>query len=742
MTADNARLTKRWRFSAGLLVPVTIGMLITASATLAFVLWSAGGIDERSLARQTDLARHVIATQLAQIPHDQESITIWDDSIVHTSQHFDRAWVDQNIGIWMWDFFGHDDVVIVDAANRPIYAMDEGKSVDPSLADAELADLQPMLADVRRKILGGSGLAAYEAGTIDHPPHVSDLVRVEGIPALVSVTPIISDTGNLRQAHGSEYLHISMVHLDADYAKRLSDEYLIPDVSFVDFASNAPDRAVLPLVNSAGRFVTFFEWTRFSPGKAMLMQTIPAIAGAFLVAFIIAFILLDQLWRKSRALETGRADAEHEARHDRLTGLPNRTSFETALTRALAQRPTRDRRVSLLVLDLDRFKQVNDTLGHRAGDDLIRAVGQRLGQFAGPGDTLARLGGDEFALIHFHAAGPAGPLALSHRIIDALGKPFDIFGSEAFVGVSVGIATSEGDEADPRELARKADIALYEAKATGRNRAIVFEEAMNELLQNRHMIEAELREALRKGDQLSVAFQPLYGVDHIQIIGAEALARWNHPRLGQVSPAHFIAVAEASGLIEGLGEYVLREACLLGAKWPGRSIAVNISPVQLRNQRFTEKVFGILAETGMQPVDLELEITESILLEDATSASEALRVFRSAGIRIALDDFGTGYSSLNYLKRYPVDRIKIDRSFVSQLAPGSVSIAIVEAMMRLAHAIKIEVTAEGVETREQMQLLTDLGCNAFQGFLLSPPVTAPAFETLLRQADQAKVKVA
>ncbi len=309
---------------------------------------------------------------------------------------------------------------------------------------------------------------------------------------------------------------------------------------------------------------------------------------------------------------------------------------------------------------------------------LIQAVGQRLSQLLAPTDTLARLGGDEFAIVQVHSHGPTEPLQLSRKIIDAIGKPFSIFGSEAFVGVSIGIAGAEADEADAHELTRRADIALYEAKAGGRNRAIVFEESMNELLQNRKTIEAELREALRRSDQLSVAFQPLFGRDR-SIVGAEALARWNHPRLGQVSPAHFIPVAEATGLIEALGAFVLREACTMGARWPGHTFAVNISPAQLRDPNFPTQVFQLLTETGMRSADLELEITEGILLEEASDPAEALRVFRSAGIKIALDDFGTGYSSLNYLKRYPVDRIKIDRSFVSQLAPGSVSIAIVQA---------------------------------------------------------------
>ncbi|MEO8757749.1 MAG: bifunctional diguanylate cyclase/phosphodiesterase [Devosia sp.] len=741
MSSRQPVLLKPWRFSVSVLIPVAIGLIVTAGATLGFVLWSAQGVDQRSLDRQTALARHVIEMQLNRIPHDQESVTIWDDSVTHTKLNFDPAWIDINLGVWMNSFFGHDEVVILDDHDRPIYAMMNGAQVGADHADALLVDLAPLVADLRSKIVGGD-MAAYQSGADTEPPRVVDLVMLGGKPAIVGLAPIVSDTGNIPQSLGSEYIHVSIVHLDAAYARKLSDEYYISGARFSQYSGAGQDGAMLPLTNAAGRFITFFDWQKQSPGRAMLSQTVPAIAAAFLIAAIIALILLDQLWRKSSALEAGRADAEHQARHDALTNLPNRVSFEASLLRALAQRPQRDRRTSVLMLDLDRFKQVNDTLGHKAGDDLIEAVGQRLEQFIQPGDLLARLGGDEFSILHTHAPGLGEPMPLSQRIIDAISKPFSIFGSEAFVGVSIGIATADGNEVDSRELIRKADIALYEAKATGRNRAVVFEESMNELLQNRHTIEAELREALRRTDQLSVDYQPLFGPDHVRVIGVEALARWRHPRLGQVSPAHFIPVAEATGLISALGEFVLRRACEIGAAWPGHIMAVNISPAQLRDPGFPHRVFALLAETRMRPIDLELEITEGILLEESTISADALSVFRSAGIRIALDDFGTGYSSLNYLKRYPVDRIKIDRSFVSQLATGNVSVAIVEAMVTLAHALQIEVTAEGVETVEQMDVLTGLGCNVFQGFLLSPPIGPAALEALLNHAVSQQSRVA
>ena len=732
MELRSARMTRDWRFPVIVVLPVILSLVGAAAGVLGFVLWSAQGVDERALARQTSLARHVIETELARIPHNQESVTVWDDSIYNTKLAFDAEWIDFNLGVWMNEYFGHDEIIVLDDRDQPIYAMSEGVRVGLGRGITVLSDIDILVRNLRRLIAEG-GIAAYEEGRADTPPRVSALRSVDGVPCFVSVAPIISDSGTIVQDPRTIYLHVSIVRLDTDYAERLGEQYQIPDAGFHLYPDTSQRRTgLLPLTDSAGRFITFFQWTPATPGGELLAQTLPVIGGAFLIAALVAAALAYQLWRKSRALEVGRADAEHRAAHDQLTGLPNRMSFEAMLGRALAQRPSRDRRLSVLMLDLDRFKQVNDTLGHRAGDDLIQAVGQRLGEMLGDGDTLSRLGGDEFAIIHTHPPGLTAVLDLSQRIVEAVNKPFDIFGSEAFVGVSIGIATAELTEADAHELTRKADIALYEAKATGRNRAVVFEESMNEFLQNRKTIEVELREALRRNDQLSAAFQPLFGREG-QIVGAEALARWTHPRLGQISPAHFVPVAEHTGLIGQLGMVVLTAACTMGAKWPGRTIAVNISPVQLRDPAFPSSVFELLAQTGMRPEDLELEITEGILLEEASDAAEALRVFRSAGIKIALDDFGTGYSSLNYLKRYPVDRIKIDRSFVSQLAPGSVSVAIVQAMVTLAHALHIEVTAEGVETHEQAKVLDELGCNIYQGFLFSAPVTSPSLESLLRQ---------
>jgi diguanylate cyclase (GGDEF)-like protein len=494
------------------------------------------------------------------------------------------------------------------------------------------------------------------------------------------------------------------------------------------------------VTDSSGSVVTYFEWIPALPGTEMLLQTAPILAAAFLIAAVLVIAMVHSLWKASRELEAGRMRAEYEATHDPLTGLPNRLDFERQLADAVAGSLRDDTQVALLILNLDDFKQINDTLGQQAGDEVIRAVGQRLqGLFEGQ-VAMARMGGGEFALIHSGKSAAETAAELARQAIAAIGKPFIVSHNEVFVSASIGIALSADGGTDGVEISRKAGIALFEAKSTGRNRAVFYEDRMDEALQNRHTIEAELREALRGDDQLTVAFQPLFDTATGTVQGAEALVRWNNPRLGQVSPAHFIPIAEGTGQIESVDEFVLRRACELGARWAGTVLAVNVSPVQLRNPKFSGRVFDQLKEADMRPQDLELEITESILIEEERTALAALHQFRQAGIRIALDDFGTGYSSLNYLKRYPVDRIKIDRSFIGQLARDSVSTAIVQAMITLAHALNIKVTAEGIETREQMELLVEMGCDTLQGFLLSPPTTPRLLEVMLRRREPRLMK--
>ncbi len=721
------RFFKRWQFQASVLAPVVLMLVVAAATVASFLLWASHDLDSAALARERALAQGLVDHQMRTVPHHQLGVVVRDEAVLHTRQGFDRRWVEANLGRHMFKFFGHNRTFVLDASDRSIYAMDQGQTVNPDLFRADIETYQPIVDSLRQAMAAGSFTRPDGSSA---PPQKVELSLVAGAPAVISVTAIASDSGDLLQPIGTHFLHVAVAYLDAVFADRLASEYRFADASFTRYPERAATRAALPVMSSAGRIVGFFEWTPERPGTQMLYRTAPALGVGFAIGVLLVGLLLHQLWRSSTDLERGRLAAQHQANHDALTGLANRSRFDEMLGRTVIAPRSLRMGVALLMLDLDRFKQVNDTLGHQSGDELIRAVGQRLGLLIGRHDTLARLGGDEFGIIHQSPRGVAGHLDLSNRIIDALSKPFETVGGEAFVGVSIGIVDIGEADTDRPELLRKADIALYEAKSTGRNRAVVYEEAMDELLQDRHRIEAELRDALRTCEQLSVAFQPLVSGQTGAVVGAEALVRWTHPRLGQVSPAQFVPVAEGTGLIEPIGEFVLRKACQLGARHPGMTIAVNISPVQLRNPLFAERVFDMLIETGMAPTDLEIEITEGILLDDEDVATASLRTFRGAGIRIALDDFGTGYSSLNYLKRYPVDCIKVDRSFVSQLEDGSVSAAIIQAMVSLAHALGIQVTAEGVETTQQRAILVAMNCNTLQGYLLSPPVDAAAIADL------------
>lgn len=413
---------------------------------------------------------------------------------------------------------------------------------------------------------------------------------------------------------------------------------------------------------------------------------------------------------------------------DTLTNLPNRTNLERALNLA-ASSMDEGENGALLYIDLDRFKFVNDSLGHPSGDELLRQVAGRLADLVGPDDMVARLGGDEFAVLLAHESEEEAASTPCEFVLAAMRQPFSLFGQVAHIGASIGLTTIRRGSTLEQAL-READIALYEAKGGGRGHWRAFEARMAEALERRRLVEQDLRTALKADDQLSLVYQPVYAPSRM-IIGAEALVRWKHPELGPLSPADFVAVAEERGLIEELGEWVLRRAIsdVKASELPW--VAVNVSPLQLRNPGFAERVGDILSTEGLNPRRLQLEITEGVLIENAETATAEIRQLRLMGVRIAIDDFGTGYSSLNYLQNYEVDKLKIDRSFVAKLGSSAGANAIVAAIVNVARSFGMEVTAEGVETEDQVRILLELGCGELQGYYLSRPVEIGIVRTLL-----------
>jgi diguanylate cyclase (GGDEF)-like protein len=441
---------------------------------------------------------------------------------------------------------------------------------------------------------------------------------------------------------------------------------------------------------------------------------------------------------------------EHQALHDPLTDLPNRALFLDRLEHALARSRRPGTSLAAYFCDVDDFKNVNDSLGHEVGDELLVALPPRLRQALRAGDTIARFGGDEFVILCEELASEAEAVRIAERIAEAFALPFELDGRPHHLSVSVGVVYVTGGRANASEVLRDADAAMYRAKAGGKGRFELFDARMRAALVARLKTEADLRAALAD-DQLCLYYQPLLSLQRDAFVGAEALVRWRHPTRGLLAPADFIGVAEDSGLIAPLGAWVLGEACRQAAAWahetqsaaapygpafaaPSRTVSVNLSPRQLSQSDVPELLDRALAESGAEPALIELEITESVLMEQSAAALATLRQLKELGVRLVLDDFGTGWSSLGYLKRFPIDALKIDREFVDGLGTESEDTAIVSAVLSMAEALELDVIAEGVETQQQLAWLREHGCGFAQGFLLGRP--APAEELAWQRSDR------
>jgi diguanylate cyclase (GGDEF)-like protein len=431
----------------------------------------------------------------------------------------------------------------------------------------------------------------------------------------------------------------------------------------------------------------------------------------------------------------------HLAHYDALTDLPNRVLFREQIEREL-RRTGHGEQFALRYIDIDEFKGINDSLGHHVGDELLKTVATRIRSCIGRNDLIARLGGDEFAVIQTGLGNDADVVEFVTRIHEAIRQPYQCLGHQLSTDASIGIARAPQDGTELDQLIKNADLAMYGAKADGRRTHRFFEPAMDACAKAKLAMEQDLRQALVDGG-FEIHYQPLVDLGRNEVTGCEALLRWRHPERGMISPAEFIPVAEDTGLINELGEWVLRTACAEAASWPDHiRLAVNVSPVQLKCQTIALKIAGALAASGLSARRLELEITEAVLIRDDEAALAILHQLRAIGVRIALDDFGTGYSSLSYLKRFPFDKIKIDRCFVSDIAEIDGSSAIVQAVVNIAASRNMTTTAEGVETQAQREILRALGCTEMQGYLFSAARPGPEVRKLFGAPAEVAAAVA
>jgi diguanylate cyclase (GGDEF)-like protein len=454
---------------------------------------------------------------------------------------------------------------------------------------------------------------------------------------------------------------------------------------------------------------------------------------------MIACLLEDE----REASELATVEMEHLAYHDALTGLPNRPLFMDRLILSVAQAGRSNQKLAVFFLDLDRFKDINDSLGHSMGDGLLKSVAERIRRCIREGDTVARFGGDEFTLLIPKIDHVDDAAKIAQKILETLKIPFSISDHELFVTTSIGISIYPNDGGDPETLVRNADTAMYRAKDQGRDNYQLYAPAMNARALERLALENMLRKAISHRE-LVLFYQPIADMQTKTIVGVEALIRWKHPELGLLSPAHFISVAETSGLIIPIGDWVLRTACRQTKVWQKRidselTVAVNLSARQFQQPNLTEIISEVLEETGLDARSLELEITESNAMQNAENTIYTLRELKALGVRIAMDDFGTGYSSLNYLKRFPIDTLKLDQSFVREITTDPTDAAIATAVIAMAHSLDLRVIGEGVETEEQFAFLHKQKCDYIQGYLFSPPLAVENLEAYLIQRKAAAI---
>jgi diguanylate cyclase (GGDEF)-like protein len=560
----------------------------------------------------------------------------------------------------------------------------------------------------------------------------------DGRPAIVAAVAIGEDA-NPAIANDRAPIVVSIKYLNERLLAKIADRLQVDSLHLVDptgaSTANADavmsaDERVIELSDAQGTSIARLTWRPKLPGGAIVMSVVPFVAVALAAFVLLIVFILRHMQRTTAAIAAGERQLRHLALHDPVCGLPNRIYFSERLERAIAEVRDGGLTAAVFYIDLDHFKDVNDTLGHHIGDELILNVTRRLSEIMREDDLVARLGGDEFAIIMSCASDSYSLQAIAERILTTICAPFIVSGHGINIGASLGIAVIDSSTGDARDILRYTDMALYRAKNEGRNRACIYDAAMDADLSNRKLLEGALRQAI-KNQELHLVYQPIVNPSGKRLVGVEALARWVHPVHGEIPPARFIPIAEHSGLIFELGEYILRRACLDGRNWPGLTVSVNVSPLQFRRPDFVEMIERILGETGFEPGRLELELTESTLLGNLESAELLMLWLKGIGVCFALDDFGTGYSSLLYLRRFPFDKLKIDSSFVRSIEKAADAAAIVHAVVSLGRGLGIKVTAEGVETPDQHLFLRAAGVHSMQGYRFGKPVTAAEIDDRL-----------
>ncbi|ULR44595.1 EAL domain-containing protein [Rhizobium sp. K102] len=703
-------------FSFAIIVAVATIMVLTAIERVA---QNANVLDDERSRETTIGALRTFEDQLGATLDDYAA---WDDAAANVYAPDGMGWTVSNYGEMSVNSSLFDMAIVIDDARTAIIAYRDGKPMKEPLADFFGPSLWKLLD------------TAKAAGPADRPQAVGFVHTKRGIAA-AGVALVRQKSGALDVPAGQHRYLIFARHLDDDRVSALGQTYVIGGLRLAPPTFEA--EYLVPIVDPTGATLGKLVWTSRAPGNIAYAQVRPMVIEALGLVGLFFVVLLAIGWLAGRRLKAEENRAREEALRDRLSGLSNREGLGLAVDRFVVEARQSKRNVLLLYLDLDGFKEVNDSYGHGTGDQLIRAVAAGLKVLIPQGAVLARIGGDEFAIAFLSDGENAAALQLSEQILDFLVDPLEIGRRVVVVGASIGIAMSPAGAIDREELVRRSDLAMYKAKEAGRARMTLYDPSMDADREQRNALELDLRIAIESGD-LTLAYQPLVDATTHALSGVEALVRWNRPGHGPVSPEIFIPIAETSGLIESLGLFVLRKACETAKQWPELNVSVNVSPGQFRNPAFTDYVRYVLKQTEIEASRITLEITEGYMIQNPQRTRQSIERLKGLGVKVALDDFGSGFSSIGYLRQFGFDRIKIDRSLVMGVNEDKRQREMLQATVALARSLDIPVTAEGIETEGQAVAMRLFGCDCLQGYLFGKPMVAERITDMLNELRAAE----
>lgn len=681
------------------LIPTGFIVLLALAALWGGLFMLTAKQNQQEERREIELVTTVQIAMLEIVRANARVLAVWDDAVRNVITRRDRVWFHPNIGEYAFLQFGYDTAVIIDGDARAIYTSQDGREVwfdpDKQLGTGYAKAMRDHIADAALDAPDRVGLSVSPRGLV-----VFGIARVRPSSPATKVAP-----------DQKKYI-VFADRLDGTWLSDVVDRAQIDGARLEAPGLNSGSKLLLTAYD--GKTVAQLAWIPKRIGDHLRNGIVPWLVFLSLTIAALAAAILRRAYTSISELEANEVRQRYLSNHDMLTKLPNRRALEAHVLQHCGGP------LVMLLMDLDGFKDVNDRLGHAQGDEVLRLTARRLNQLLPQNTFLARLGGDEFAIVIKDKVDVATTTQIAEEVLTSVGLPYDLPGGRTTIGVSIGIAQSI--DALDEDLMRRADIAMYAAKARGRNNWCRYSTDLDQHMADRLDLCTDLRRAIATGD-IEVVYQPIVEVRDGGIVCVEALARWEHPRLGPIAPDVFIPLAEQNGMIGELGHHILQTACLAARNWPCR-LAVNLSPAQFWDTNLADSLICILEECGLSPSSLELEITEGYLLSQPDKAAATIRRLRTHGIRIALDDFGTGYASIAYLRLLEFDLVKLDRSLTERIAQDQNAIAVVHAIIALCSALNLPLLAEGVETSDQADLLRTVGCTYMQGWYFGYPQSA------------------